>query len=524
MNPMNRPRPTSAATRPADPPPPPPDNPKRAAGAPKRALVCSAAVLALMASLLSPAPAAAQQDGGAPEPQLITAAWSYAADTEEGYDHVLRWIRVLKTLGALEDMTAAEAQGNADQHLAARWDPVVEELGKLQAQGGYQPASKVVSDVWGYAREITHGFDHMLRWMRVLKAFGALEDMTAAEARGYADSGGEGWGPVADELAELEAAEPEESEEDIGEEEAAEEEESEEQESEEEGVSGDQGDEPADPEFRGVAVTFFIAEDHADGASVGTVDATDANGDTLTYELSGADAASFSLNTATGEISVASGVQLDFETQEEHSVTVGVSDGNDADGTPEATPTTDATIAVTIGVIDVDDEELRTSPQLAVPMACGDAPETTLPWFESVTPAATLIYVQDPGSVVPDGGLGGPELRGLRSPRRGECLHRAIPKQTTVDSQPLLQVASGSSAGIFSVIDGRLRCRIVVEAEHGLLDTDQYGHLHLRDETQVAVTPWTHVRTLPGTADPPMGCGDRVDVPVATTYLGTSGG
>ena len=454
----------------------------------------SAVVLALVGSLLAPAPAAAPQDGSAPDPQLITDAWTYAADTEEGYDHVLRWMRVLKTLGALEDMTVAEAQGNADQHLAARWDPVVEELGKLQAQGGYQPASKVVSDVWGYAREITHGFDHMLRWMRVLKTFGALEDMTAAEARGYADSGWEGWGPVADELAELEAAEPEESEEE-SEEEAAEEEESE-----EEGVSGDQGDEPADPEFSGVAVTFFIAEDHDDGAPVGTVAATDANGDTLTYSLSGADAASFSLNTATGEISVASGVQLDFEAQEEHSVTVGVSDGNDADGSPEATPTTDATIAVTIGVIDVDDEELRTSPQMTVPMGCGAEEASTGKWFESVTATATLISVEyavprpnlDSGSFNVCGPHGADDAYVVRS---------------NPDAPPTT-AGTGLTWGVDS-INGLSGAAVLLKP-----DTDYWVRVIPSSTAYTGPSSlWTHVRTLPGSPDPPQGCGDRVAGP-----------
>ena len=123
---------------------------------------------------------------------------------------------------------------------------------------------------------------------------------------------------------------------------------------------------------------FTIAEDHADGASVGTVTATDADGDTLTYSLTSTDTAPFPLNvalftinSATGEISVASGVQLDFEAQQTHLVEVGVSDGNDADGNPETTPTVDATIWVTIRVIDTEDDELRTARQATLPSACG---------------------------------------------------------------------------------------------------------------------------------------------------------
>ena len=228
-------------------------------------------------------------------------------------------------------------------------------MGKLEAQDGYRPDQQVVSAVEGYARQTEHGFGHVLRWVRVLVAFGVVEDMTAAEARGYADrgSGWERWGPVADELAELEGAEEggasgNQGEENQGEEPPAEE-------PVEEPVEEPSAVAPADPVFAaGAAVTLSIAEGHVDGALVGTVSATDANGDVLTYSLSGADAALFALNASTGEISVVPGVSLDFESpldadgDNAYEVTVGVSDGYDADGNPETTPTVDATVAVTI--------------------------------------------------------------------------------------------------------------------------------------------------------------------------------
>ena len=348
----------------------------------------SAVALALVASLLVPVPAVPQQEGSVPDPhpdqQVVSDVWDYAGETGNGFDHVLRWMRVLKAFGALTGMSAAEAQGNADQYLAARWDPVVDELTKLETQDGYQPDPQVVSDVWDYAGETGNGFDHVLRWMRVLEAFGALTGMSAAEAQGHADQYlAARWDPVVEELTKLEAAE----------------EESEEEESEEEGAPGG---EPADPEFFGAALGFTIVEDHADGASVGTVTATDANGDTLTYSLTSTDTAPFPLNvalftinSATGEISVASGVQLDFEAQQTHLVEVGVSDGNDADGNPETTPTVDATIWVTISVIDVDDDELRTARSTArptLPMGCGADEAGTLRWFESPNASATLIW------------------------------------------------------------------------------------------------------------------------------------
>ncbi|MCY4511664.1 MAG: SwmB domain-containing protein [Acidobacteria bacterium] len=161
------------------------------------------AVLAVSSSATSPAGA---QDAYQPDPQLIADVRGYAAETDEGFDHVSRWFRVLQSFGALEAMTAAEAQDLADTHWAARWAPVVEELTKLEAQDGYEPDAQVAADVQGYARETQNGYDHVLRWMRVLHTFDALDDMSAAEAQGYADSGWQRWVPVAAELAALEAA------------------------------------------------------------------------------------------------------------------------------------------------------------------------------------------------------------------------------------------------------------------------------------------------------------------------------
>ena len=48
----------------------------------------------------------------------------------------MRWMRVLHTFGELEDMSSTEAQENADQFWAQRWDPVVAELKKLEEQDG----------------------------------------------------------------------------------------------------------------------------------------------------------------------------------------------------------------------------------------------------------------------------------------------------------------------------------------------------------------------------------------------------
>ncbi len=148
------------------------------------------------------------QDEYEPDPAVIADVWTYARETDHGYAHVLRWIRVLHTFGVLEDMSAAEAQDYADQFLATRWDPVAAELAELEnSPGDYQPDQQVIADVEGYAAETYNGFDHVLRWMRALHTLDAIADMTAAEAQRYADRFlADRWDPVAAELTELEAA------------------------------------------------------------------------------------------------------------------------------------------------------------------------------------------------------------------------------------------------------------------------------------------------------------------------------
>ena len=162
----------------------------------------------LFAALIVASPSANPthaDDGYEPDEQVVADIQAYARETRHGHDHVLRWMRVLITLGVVEGMSAAEAQGYADRGWQ-RWAPAVAELEELEAQDGYLPDGQLIVDVQGYARETRHGHDHMLRWMRVLHTFGALDDMTAAEAQGYADRGWTRWDPVAAELAAMEGS------------------------------------------------------------------------------------------------------------------------------------------------------------------------------------------------------------------------------------------------------------------------------------------------------------------------------
>ena len=101
------------------------------------------------------------------------------------------------------------------------------------------------------------------------------------------------------------------------------------------------------PAFGSETLTRSVAENSASGTSVGDPipAATDADNDALTYTLEGTDAASFTFDASTRQITTASGVTYDHEDRSSHSVTVKADDGNGG---------TD-TVAVTITVSDVDE-------------------------------------------------------------------------------------------------------------------------------------------------------------------------
>ncbi len=164
-------------------------------------------LLAVLAVSWSGTTSAGAQDDYEPDSQVVADVWTYAAETTNGPDHVLRWFRVLHTFDAIDGMTAAEAQDLADTYWAARWDPVVEELTNLETQDGYAPDAQVVADVQGYAAETQNGYGHVHRWFRVLHTFDALDDMTAAEAQDLADTyTAARWDPVVAELTAMEAS------------------------------------------------------------------------------------------------------------------------------------------------------------------------------------------------------------------------------------------------------------------------------------------------------------------------------
>ena len=105
---------------------------------------------------------------------------------------------------------------------------------------------------------------------------------------------------------------------------------------------------------------FSVDENSAEHTIVGVAAAGDADGDSMTYSVSGTDAAKFNnvfnLNASSGEISVRPGADINYESSDKsYSITVSVSDGEDASGAAESPPTSDATTSVRIEVINIDD-------------------------------------------------------------------------------------------------------------------------------------------------------------------------
>ncbi len=122
------------------------------------------------------------------------------------------------------------------------------------------------------------------------------------------------------------------------------------------GGTGGPPDDNSDPSFvDGDSDTLTVAENTpAGGAVSNAVTATDPDDDTLTYSLSGDDAASFDITASTGQIIVGFGTNLNYESDTtSYSVIVSVHDGKNSDG--DADYEVDDSIDVTINVTDVDE-------------------------------------------------------------------------------------------------------------------------------------------------------------------------
>ena len=113
------------------------------------------------------------------------------------------------------------------------------------------------------------------------------------------------------------------------------------------------------PVFDESAYAASIDETLAPGAPVISVRATDADGtadnSNVIYSITAGNTGDvFHINESTGEITVAAGAELDFETTPSYTLTIGARDGLDASGTDDTV--VDTTTTVTITINDINDE------------------------------------------------------------------------------------------------------------------------------------------------------------------------
>ena len=87
------------------------------------------------------------------------------------------------------------------------------------------------------------------------------------------------------------------------------------------------GDNPTNEAPTAEDQSFEVAEDVAEGEVIGTVEANDGEGDELTFALVTDESELFQV-AENGEITLAEGKNLDFETATEHTLTLSVSDGS----------------------------------------------------------------------------------------------------------------------------------------------------------------------------------------------------
>ena len=94
------------------------------------------------------------------------------------------------------------------------------------------------------------------------------------------------------------------------------------------------------PVFPSTPAMRSVAENTASAQDVGAVlTATDSDNDPLTYTLEGTDAASFGIESASGQIFTIGGVNFDHETKSTYTVVVKADDSNGGTDTIEVTIT-----------------------------------------------------------------------------------------------------------------------------------------------------------------------------------------
>ena len=150
------------------------------------------------------------------------------------------------------------------------------------------------------------------------------------------------------------------------------------------------------PEFAENSVTLSVNENTTSG-TVGTITATDPDGDAITYSVGGTDQSAFkedfSVDSSNGEITVKSNATIDHETRPSYSVRITATDpygGTD-------------TVALTVNVTNIDEAGTvtlsRTTPTVGKPLTAtlsdpdGGVTGTTWSWSSSATSTGNFTTV-----------------------------------------------------------------------------------------------------------------------------------
>ena len=134
------------------------------------------------------------------------------------------------------------------------------------------------------------------------------------------------------------------------------------------------------PSFEeGSSATRSVAENSAAGTAVGDpITATDREDDDIAYSLTGGDTELFDINKSTGQLSVAEGVSLDFESKSTYSVTArAMDDGGRLDNITVSIRVTDVDEE---GMIDVSAEAPELGSELTAAVMDPDGDVTSISW------------------------------------------------------------------------------------------------------------------------------------------------
>ena len=134
------------------------------------------------------------------------------------------------------------------------------------------------------------------------------------------------------------------------------------------------------PSFEeGSSATRSVAENSAAGTAVGDpITATDRDDDDIAYSLVSGDTELFDINKSTGQLSVAEGASLDFESKSTYSVSArAMDDGGRLDNITVSIRVTDVDEA---GMIDVSAEAPELGSELTAAVMDPDGDVTSISW------------------------------------------------------------------------------------------------------------------------------------------------